>query len=195
LGEQDVRLVLSFFDQIARYGSLAQHEGVFGLTEVIINHFAAAVLSFPEVASIAHSAAIDWGSHGSAVVRSLLRKLVGCGITTRTTKRVPGKTFSLFPEMPIKVDVTKWEPIGENVFSNYHNFPPLFMTDTGFAGSQVLKNVMAFIDAIPEVPPLSEWYRSLPIMSRSNREPLAVFVPPDEEVMAEFFAKMDLLAN
>jgi hypothetical protein len=59
------------------------------------------------------------------------------------------------------MDFHGWEPRAQDVFSDYEYYPPLYISDTGFSGSQVLKEVKAVIDKIAVVPPLTIWYRRL----------------------------------
>jgi hypothetical protein len=55
----------------------------------------------------------------------------------------------------------------------------------------MLKEVKAVTDAIPEVPPLSQWYEQLARASQKNSDPLPPLVIPEDAVLIEFLAKMD----
>jgi hypothetical protein len=192
LSEADLQLALNLGTQIVRFGTWSQREACYAIVDVVLSRKPPAE-KWPSVANIAHSATTDAELHSSIILRTMLRKLVKLGIAAQHAGRLTGgKTFSMFPEMEIQMAFQTWEPKCPDVFSQFATFPPMYMSDTGFQGSQVLRDVKAVLDRMRDVPPLTHWYRQLAQVHAQEklRQPSFEFHLPDVKDQKTFFRRL-----
>jgi hypothetical protein len=129
--------------------------------------------------------------HNSDIARRLLRTLIKNGVIAQNAaKLTAGKTFTMFPQLPkADLDFHAWKPACEDLFAKFENYPPTYVTDSGFSGAEVLREVKAVIDQIAQVPPLTQWYQQMIKAHEQDRLPLSAAVPSVELTLnSQFFS-------
>jgi hypothetical protein len=155
LTQGDLQLLFGFGAQVVKGGTVRQREGMYAIANEVFK-IDPKVGQLQEMTNIAYSAATDADHRGSAIVRGLLRSLMKGAVVAQNSVRLAAKkTFSPFPTLP-KADVG-----GKALYSSFDAYPPFYLTDTGFSGSEVLAAVKGVVDQISEVQPLDEWHKSV----------------------------------
>jgi hypothetical protein len=111
-------------------------------------------------------------------------------IAQNAVKLTAGKTFTMFPELPkASLDFHAWKPAGDDLFAKFETYPPTYVTDSGFSGSQVLREVKEVINQIAQVPPLTQWYQQMIKAHEQDRLPLSPDVKRAEPSLnTQFFS-------
>ena len=156
----DLKLELNFFSQVIKCGSSAQKECVY----IICSSVLESIMGLSEeISAIASYAVTDTSMQNSPNVLKFLRDLCLNEIRILPTSTQSRRTYSHFPQLCISKDprdLIEWEPMVEDVFSDFKYYPPLFIVDFGFKGCTFLDRIKNAIDKI-KTAPFDKWYDTL----------------------------------
>jgi hypothetical protein len=175
----DLQLLVNFSSQIAKHGTRRQREAVYAIMDTVLIK-KPEVAKQQQVANLAYSAGTDFELLETMTTRSLLRTLMRNGVSAQNpVKFTSGKTFSMFPVLLQQAsDYRQWEARSTDLFSDFQFYPPMCVTDTGYSGSAVLREVRHLVDAIEKIPPVEMWHDQV-IELRSQKK------GPKQEIVAE----------
>jgi hypothetical protein len=160
LGDADVQLLLGFLTQVVRSVQRLQREAAYAMTDALIE-LRAKVCQWQEVSNLAYAAGTDFECQSSAITCDFLRTLMRMGVVAHLTKFSSGK-FSMFPTLPkVAFDFRDWAPHAKDLFSEFKFYPPMLITEVGYSGSQIVRDVRHVIDTIETIPPIDHWYAQM----------------------------------
>jgi hypothetical protein len=190
IAEGETQLMLGFFIQVARIGTLMEREA----SCAVINAIAELCPNFAgsdDISYAAHLAVTAYDLHSSPLVMNFMRALTKNGILAQNiAKPVDPVDWPKFPDLPIPN--APWSPIRTADFTQFDHFTLIYLTDTGFSGSIVLRDVKETLNKVEAVPPFSDWHTM--VLAVQLHEKLRAEVEKKEvelHLRQEFFQELD----